>query len=99
MSDLFNEGYEEGYKDGVKECEPYMREWISVNDKLPEFDIPVLIYHHDNPHYYDSKIEVAKIDSHQKWVIPHFCESSYMEKVTHWMTLPNPPPKEDTKHE
>lgn len=69
--------------------------WMSVKNKLPEFDIPVLVYHCEPSYSCDSQIEVAKIDSHKKWCPTHFCEAAYIEDVTHWMPLPTPPEDEN----
>ena len=74
-------------------------EWISVNDKLPEYDIMVLWIREDG------LIFIADIDHDNDWY--HFQEiygndclgfdsSKMMEdtievKITHWMPLPKPP--------
>lgn len=44
INEEYKNGLRDGYKDGVKECEPYMRCWISVKDKLPEHDQIILVY-------------------------------------------------------
>lgn len=73
------------------ECENCAKnKWISVKDRLPEFDVIVLIYHQDDSQN-ESNIDSAKIDSHKKWIVTHFCECVYIDNVTHWMPLPEPP--------
>lgn len=56
-------------------------EWISVEDKLPEEDVRVLVYLNTNRSY-------TKIDTDRrfegKWV-------RWASDVTYWMPLPAPP--------
>jgi Protein of unknown function (DUF551) len=64
--------------------------WISVKDRLPKDDEVVLVYLDEKDTYYDTRCTTAKYDG-IRWVTDHFCESSYIENVTHWMPLPLPP--------
>ena len=57
-------------------------EWVSVEERLPEPTYCVLVY------TTDYSIEVDALDSDGEWM-------SY--EVTHWMSLPAPPEKEDQK--
>ena len=63
--------------------QPIVNDWISVKDRMPEENVPVLVW--------DSQ-GFAFIDIHEsgKWRIgtPHYAV------ITHWMPLPEPP-KED----
>jgi hypothetical protein len=56
-------------------------EWISVKDRLPEKDIPVLIYH--SPYIGIDMITHPKDGN--LWAC------TYKECITHWLSLPNPP--------
>lgn len=81
---MFNEGYEGGYQDGIKECEPYMREWISVKERLP----------HDNERYLTiDKFKIIEVEHY----LPSLNDFNRTD-ITHWMPLPNPP-IEDTSNE
>jgi hypothetical protein len=70
-----------------------MNEWISVKDGLPEFGCPVLVSD-------GQSIYVATRYQHYEefiWKISCDCcdvEYHYGFEVTHWMTLPNLPIKE-----
>ena len=55
-------------------------EWVSVDERLPEPTYCVLVY------TTDYSIEVDALDSDGEWM-------SY--EVTHWMSLPEPPGKEE----
>ena len=65
-------------------------EWVSVEEKLPDFDVPVLVYVKD---VFDNKgtINVTKYtityDLTNNWL--GYENSSF--KITHWMPLPAPP--------
>ena len=70
-----------------KENGATLQEWISVDDRLPEFSVPVL----------------ARCFYHGKWMtlVCHTSKENFGEwytnevcqwvKVTHWMPLPEPP--------
>lgn len=56
-------------------------EWISVKDKLPELNIPILIY--------DEGIGIGFRSSKNRF---HGLDMyKYEHKPTHWMPLPEPP--------
>lgn len=56
-------------------------EWISVNDRLPEYERPVLGY--------DSEIEMVDIVNYISGKF--FDLDGIQTDVTHWMPLPEPP--------
>lgn len=64
-----------------------MNEWISVKDRLPPKDIPVLCF------YYDKYIDVMEYWHDTEEGKPEFYNppSFPVEDVTHWMPLPLPP--------
>ena len=65
-------------------------EWVSVDERLPDFDVPVLVYVKD---IFDNKsiINITKYtityDLTNNWL--GYENSSF--KITHWMPLPAPP--------
>ena len=65
-------------------------EWVSVDENLPDFDVPVLVYVKD---IFDNKgtISITKYtityDLTNNWL--GYENSSF--KITHWMPLPEPP--------
>lgn len=61
--------------------------WISVEDKLPEEDVRVIVY---------SSIKTIGIayQINNLWFTRDLLMSSPCDKITHWMPLPEPPPKE-----
>ena len=69
-------------------------EWVSVEEKLPDFDTPVLVYVKD---IFDNKgiINITKYtityNLTNNWL--GYENSSF--KITHWMPLPEPPGKEE----
>ena len=77
-----------------------MNEWISVKDRLPEYDIPVLVTYiglGDKKPYSDAvamwSLELNGYNGGWVWTLD---ESEVEVKITHWMPLPKPP-KEETK--
>ena len=60
-----------------------MSEWISVEERLPEAEVDVLVTD-DNGYVYVSRYHVGSISF---W--------SAMKEVTHWMPLPAPPEEND----
>ncbi len=75
------------------------REWISVEDRLPDFDVPVLCcfehYHVKTPRL-DVLIRID--DDDREWLVwdlgDFLPELSMDYNVTHWMPLPKPPVSE-----
>lgn len=57
--------------------------WIPVSERLPNIykDVLCLDFGH---------IEMAYLNTHAKW-IQKGIQDGYLENVTHWMPLPNPP--------
>lgn len=68
-----------------------MSDWISVEDKLPEFDEPVLLWSTGfTSAAYGRLDNVNKKGNAFKWVT--FQAVDYTDyEITHWMSLPNPP--------
>lgn len=73
-------------------------EWISVNDRLPEYSQDVLVNWVYDPQREDGEtfnilaityLECIVTDA--KGSIPEFNNISIDNKVTHWMPLPEPP--------
>ena len=78
------------------EAELKQREWISVEDRLPENDNEVYIYpevelqnYHNSGYYCPNKKEWTIIEYNQ-----YGCDS-YNPSPTHWMPLPSPPQEQD----
>ncbi|WP_075175059.1 DUF551 domain-containing protein [Acinetobacter indicus] len=70
-------------------------EWISVEDNLPEFDVPVLA---TNMKFKEGKFwwVFERCDSDDGWVWSRFgscLNEAYCDdyEITHWMPLPNAP--------
>jgi hypothetical protein len=65
--------------------------WISVKDRLPEFDIHVLA--HDTQRSYIC-FRREEIEYNEHWGICEDCDCSCQGctgAITHWMPLPDPP--------
>lgn len=64
-----------------------MMEWISVNDRLPESSVPVLIYFNRC----GGDIDLGRY--HTSGNMPFWSIGAYQlgYEVTHWMPLPDPP--------
>lgn len=69
--------------------------WISVEDRLPEQDTPVLITQHEYVDVLKQRYFDVCVYLDGGWIDPH-ADSDYIEvyEPTHWMPLPEPP-KED----
>jgi hypothetical protein len=65
-----------------------MSEWINVKERLPEFDLMVLVYCRIYGRYLSSYTEVDDSGFGQ-WSAPEWDESAL--PPTHWMPLPEPP--------
>ena len=70
--------------------------WIPVTERLPEFDLKVLVYGGDRPVMDYGRLKkspcvytgrIGGLD--EGWLT--WDESAYIENVTHWMPLPEPP--------
>ena len=61
-----------------------MTEWISVDDKLPEFECSVLCYRES-----DDWQVVADYFYPAFWI--DFSEGKIAHAITHWQPLPEPP--------
>ena len=83
--------YEAGYR---KQSESFSRphendgEWISVEERLPEAECPVLIFTRKN-RYYVGYYYKALIDQ----TFTGFYADAVKRDVTHWMPLPEAPKK------
>lgn len=56
--------------------------WISVEDRLPEIDLEVLIVEKDL---------IIEVGSYQEYYWVENTEYKMRENVTHWMPIPKPP--------
>jgi len=67
----------------------YESRWISVNDRLPEYDGQYVIgYCHDYPKWYVSMVRFAPtLRGSPFWNDASNCHAN----VTHWQPLPTPP--------
>ena len=61
-----------------------VQEWISVKDRLPEDDSPVLVYKSRYSEAYGN-METAYYWNQRRWM------GCVGETVTHWMPMPKPP--------
>ena len=75
-------GYKDGYVDGVKECDPYIRRWISIKEKLPDQDGRYLVYIPWGDNGWVG-ISSFRSDGHR---LP-----SFDDLASHWMPLPESP--------
>ena len=72
-------------------------EWISVNDKLPEMDVPVLVYTiWEKEEYKYIVLYLSEGDEEIPFPKGWFGGGEYylefaFDEVTHWMPLPLPP--------
>lgn len=66
-------------------CPPHWMHWVSVKDRLPNFEQPVLAYSGE-----ELGIGFAYLDGDGKWY-------GDCGDVTHWMPLPAPPEVEDVQ--
>lgn len=71
------------------------RNWVSVEDRLPEKNTPVLIYHVRYGMEIDSWADLYDIPvyfSSQSIIVGEGWENhDDLEKITHWMELPESP--------
>lgn len=64
-------------------------EWISVEDRLPEFHEPLLFFADDKN---GAMLGMFYRNSHKFISYGRYTESTYYKAdVTHWMPLPEPP--------
>ena len=67
-------------------------DWISVEDRLPEYGEDVLVY------YAGDGINQPRVDTSCRLYNLGFLLEGVYGPVTHWMSLPVPPkPKEEVK--
>jgi hypothetical protein len=76
--------------------------WISVKDRLPEYDKTVLVVNEDGYMHTAVRIKgsIARIDEWQIKFGVYFIDNDVWEedeqgKITHWQPLPEPPKEED----
>ena len=65
-----------------------MSEWVSVSDRLPEQDRPVLV-HYNGLKYGDDKYKVACITNEGQWYTGFGLIAEGW--ITHWMEIQAPP--------
>lgn len=68
-----------------------MSEWISVEDRLPEFDIEVLCFMKSYDGITGSAVLSHCNESDEVWKINGCPFNEMVWDVTHWMPLPPPP--------
>ena len=85
--------YEKGYADGLAQC----KQWISVNERLPEDGIPVLAYYERNAWPEGCNAPVRKKEIGVGWHVDGMWHVDGCSKVVGiaWIPLPEPP-KEET---
>lgn len=93
--------YEKGFADGRAAGARDALEWISVEERLPEKDVNVLVFAEGYADGFigDTVTAISKryifrlfpwCDGELKWMAPwQYFHSDY--KITHWMPLPKPP--------
>ena len=74
--EAYKNGYDKGYSAGYTASN-----WISVEDRLPQEDVRVLVAIKSDRSY--TEIDTDRIIN-GKWV-------RWFKDVTHWMALPEPP--------
>lgn len=87
-ADLYKFAWDAGRAVGLKEAQP---KWISVEDRLPEPFVSVLVYMPE---------ELPCPPVHEgyrtrdgRWYSAYFIRD--LDQVTHWMPLPQPPKEEE----
>ena len=73
------------YKDALEALNTQPK-WISVEERLPEYDAKVLVV---IPKYYGCDIRTARLYKSGAWLIGDM--SAVGSTPTHWMPLPEPP--------
>ncbi len=77
-----------------------MSKWISAKDKLPEGEDFVLVIASGNPRSnitLQNAYELATYSKETGWIFEVWPEWEDA-KITHWMSLPEPPGEEQEKH-
>ena len=87
---LYNKDAADIYR--IIEDAPSVNRWISVNEKLPEVGQFVLVYY---PEWGNDAIQVGMLEYDRLYfdICGEFCFP--VNKVTHWMILPEPPEVKD----
>ena len=95
------EAYERAARliDSIKTCEVQsVNDWISVKDRLPEYDKTVLVVNEDGYMHTAVRIKgsIARVDEWQIKFGVCFTDNDVWEeneqgKITHWQYLPEPP--------
>jgi len=73
-------------------------EWISVEDRLPEYGIGVLLIISTGMMTIGYLKKKSKVSGYREWQLygelkSHLVVNSLTDQVTHWMPLPSPPPR------
>ena len=83
----------EGGLVGIRTMDQVVPHWISVEERLPEFDIDVLVFATGD---FGSVITITSYSDHlhgfniKGWVSPwQYFHKNYT--ITHWMPIPQPP--------
>lgn len=87
------EKYANEYQDAFIEGAKWMQDqeqdrWISVKDRLPEFDVHVIVYCKIYGRYLAS---YRRIDTDYNWGDWRDFNNNVCLPPTHWMPLPQPP--------
>lgn len=67
-----------------------MSEWISVESAVPEQGKHVLVFAPDC-NIIGSNLVGCYYDDEDCWTVYDFEQAKLMERVTHWMPMPEPP--------
>lgn len=79
--------YRKGFNDGYE----FAQTWISVKDRLPEYNVPVLVFDQlENMHVYQLDNDALYGDT---WV-DYYDQNIKVNWITHWVPLPEPPKEE-----
>ena len=94
VKDTTLDAYEEGYVQGFKAAQP---KWISVEERMPEFNQNVMVYGVGLPKYGfegQTAIAITSYTNHKYWLDVagwnepwQFFLADY--EITHWMPLPS----------
>jgi hypothetical protein len=74
-----------GFKEAISQMQP---EWVSVEDRLPDTGVPVLVY---LPKYGTPNIVPMWIEEMTGNWFNTAWQFKRIDEATHWMPLPNPP--------
>ena len=85
------ENKEQIEKEVAIEYHRLMSEWVSVDERLPELGVGILIYLKSG--YIGCGYRSKEQENDNLWVFYHTDMELKNDKLTHWMPLPQPPQK------